>query len=465
MFEQLFLDLFDGRRVAILGYGREGKSTFRRLKQFVPGLKVHICDSNADLREAAEKSGDSSVVKWFLGASYLKGLDDADIIIKSPGIPFSLLNGLDLRGRLTSQSELFLELFRDQVCGITGTKGKSTTASLLHHILNTGGKPSILAGNIGTPCFEMLDHITPNTHIVFEMSSHQLQNIALSPRIAILLNIFQEHLDHYTSFREYQEAKMNIARYQTAHDHFIFNPDNPLVHSLVSGMDIPSHLISIGSPYGDAARIFCEADDMVFLEGKHRTSLRGLCSQSAIPGQHNQQNIRAAVAASLLMDISADVIIKAVNGFQGLPHRMEFVGTYDGVHYYNDSISTIPESTMAALNTFPDTATIILGGTDRGVDYKPLMDFLSGSSVGYLLFTGDAGRRMKSMADSIKGFIEKELIFCASFDEAVRLSVEKTPPGKVCLLSPAAASYDAFKDFEQRGQRFRDLVREFARKS
>lgn len=462
MLEQLFLDLFDGRCVAILGYGREGRSTFRRLKQFAPGLKVHICDRNADLREAAEKDSGSPGVHWFLGTSYLKGLDDADIIIKSPGIPFSLISSLDLQERITSQSELFLKLFRDQVCGITGTKGKSTTASLLHHILNAGGKPTVLAGNIGTPCFDVLDHITPNTHIVFEMSSHQLQNIGLSPHIAILLNIFQEHLDHYTSFREYQEAKMNIVRHQHARDHFIFNPDNPLVHSLVSGMDIPSHLISLGSPFGHAARIFCEANDMIFLEGKHRASLTGLCSHSALPGQHNLQNIRAAVAASLLMDVSVDTIIDAVSSFKGLPHRLEFVGTFDGVHYYNDSISTIPESTMAALNAFPDTATMILGGTDRGIDYKPLMDFLSGSPVVYLLFTGDAGRRMKSMADSMRDFTGKKLIFCASFDEAVRMAVEITPPGRACLLSPAAASYDAFKDFEERGQRFKDLVREFA---
>lgn len=463
MLKQRFRDIFHGKRIAILGFGREGRSTFRRLRQYFPGQTVNICDRDAKASLTEDPDVRSSHVCWHLGPAYLEGIKMADIIIKSPGVPFSLIRNLPLRGRITSQSELFLELFRDQVCGITGTKGKSTTASLLYHILKTAKKPAVLAGNIGMPCFDVLDDIRPDTRIVFEMSSHQLQDIGQSPQIAVLLNIFQEHLDHYTSFQEYQQAKMNIVRWQSDGDYFIFNPDNPLLHSLVSGMNIPSHLVSLGSQFGHAARIYCAGNDMVFADGTRQVSLAGLCYDPVIPGRHNLQNIGAAVAVSLLLDVPEDMILKAVNSFRGLPHRLEFVGAFHGVNFYNDSIATIPEATMAAVNAFPDTATIILGGTDRGIDYKSLMDFLSGSSVEYFFFTGEAGRRMKLMADAMRDFKGKKLTLCSSFDEAVRLAVENTPPGRTCLLSPAAASYDAFKDFQERGTRFKDLVRKYGR--
>lgn len=458
MIENRFQDLFKGKRVAILGFGKEGRSTCGRLKQFLPDQDLIICDRNGSVRDtiAAERltPGD----QWFLGPEYLRGLTKADIIIKSPGIPFSELSGLDLPGRITSQTELFLGFFRKQVIGISGTKGKSTTASLLYHILKTAGRPVLIAGNIGTPCFELLDDIGSDTVIVFEMSSHQLQGIKVSPRVAVLLNIFEEHLDHYSSFGEYQQAKMNIVRWQGAEDVFIYDADNPHLQSLVSSVDVPSRTITLGGTCQGSGIICCSGDDMVYSDGQERVLFPRICRNRIIPGHHNLKNIAAAVAAALVLQVPADHIPGAVSTFRGLPHRMEYVGTFKGILFYNDSIATIPEATMAAIMSFPEAETLILGGKDRGVDYIPLIDFLSRSSVMNILFTGDAGDRMISIAKACKGFEKKRLFRPASFDEAVKKAIQLTREGRVCLLSPAAASYDTFKNFEERGERFTFLV-------
>lgn len=458
MIENRFHDLFKKKRVAILGFGKEGQSTFRRLKQYLPDQALFICDRRKAVRNTLDAGTTVSGDQWFLGPDYLRGLTKADIIIKSPGIPFSELADPGFFGRITSQTELFLGFFREQITGISGTKGKSTTASIIYHIIKTAGRPAVLAGNIGTPCFELLDDIGRDTEIVFEMSSHQLQGIKISPRIAVLLNIFEEHLDHYASFGEYQQAKMNIVRWQGAEDIFIYDADSPILKSLVSSADILSQKITLGDTYQGSGSIYCSGDDMVYSNGQNRVLFPRICKNRIIPGHHNLKNIAAAVAVAVAMHIPADNILEAVSTFRGLPHRMEYVGTYKGIVFYNDSIATIPEATMAAVKAFPDTETLILGGKDRGVDYIPLMDFLSKSPVMNILFTGDAGDRMMSIAKPYKGFERKRLLSPGSFDEAVKKAIQITREGKVCLLSPAAASYDTFKNFEERGERFTFLV-------
>ncbi|TVR43076.1 MAG: UDP-N-acetylmuramoyl-L-alanine--D-glutamate ligase [Bacteroidia bacterium] len=455
---RFFHERFRGKRLAILGFGREGRSTLRCISRYMPGYPVIISDRNPNMETNDPVVLQSGSVSWHTGPDYLKVLEGADIIIKSPGIPFTVMDGLDIHGVITSQTELFLELFRDQVVGITGTKGKSTTASLLYHILRESGEAAVIAGNIGIPCFEILEEVAPGTPVVLEMSSHQLQHIRLSPHVAVLLNIFEEHLDYYGSFEAYRDAKLNIARWQKTGDVFVFNKASRGLQSIMSLFDTQAEKISVGVACPGAGQIRCDGPDLVFTRKGQSLTFSDICHQSMIIGQHNLENMAAAVAVALLLGAGPGSIPRAVSGFKGLPHRMQHAGTCGGVIFYNDSIATIPEATIAAIKALPDTETLILGGTDRGIDYGPLMHFLAGSAVSRFFFTGPAGRRMHALAKAMEGFRGKQLIFSELFDEAVIQAARHTSRGKICLLSPAAASYDQFTNFEERGQRFIDLA-------
>ncbi len=454
MIGRFFHERFGGKRLAILGFGREGRSTLRCISRYMPGHPVIISDRNPNMETNDPVVLQSGSVAWHTGPDYLKVLEDADVIIKSPGIPFTVMNGMDIRGVITSQTEVFLELFRDRVIGITGTKGKSTTASLLYHILRESGKAAVIAGNIGIPCFEVLEEVTPETPVVFEMSSHQLQHIRVSPHVAVLLNIFEEHLDYYGSFEVYRDAKLNIARWQKPGDVFVFNKASEGLENIMSLVETGAEKISVGDAFPGAGQMRCDGLDLVFTRKGKSMTFKDICQQSLIIGRHNLENMAAAVAAALVLGAGPAFISRAVSGFKGLPHRMQHAGTHSGVIFYNDSIATIPEATIAAVKTLPDTETLILGGTDRGIDYRPLMHFLADSDVSRLFFTGPAGRRMHALAKAIEGFQDKQLIFSELFDEAVIQAARQTGRGKICLLSPAAASYDQFTNFEERGQRF-----------
>ncbi|MFO7997563.1 MAG: UDP-N-acetylmuramoyl-L-alanine--D-glutamate ligase [Bacteroidales bacterium] len=459
MNEDLFRRFFENKRVALLGFGQEGQSSFRTLKRYLPGLSMVVCDQDPAVEELKASFDPGGEADWHLGPAYLEGLGRSDIVIRSPGIPFRVLNPLELKGMVTSQTDIFLSLFRPHITGITGTKGKSTTAALLHHVLQTGGLTSILAGNIGIPPFELIPEMEENTHVVFEMSSHQLQPARISPHMAVWLNLFAEHLDHYASFEEYARAKMNIFRWQKAGDFLFYNPADAHIPGLLSRTDIPSTRVLLGRP-GDGATwaAFFEGTDLVLDLPANGIRIDGLARKRQLPGEHNLINIAAAAAIARIKGVDVASVVRGVESFRGLPHRLEFTGEANGVSFYNDSISTVPESTMAAIKTFPQASALILGGFDRGVEYGPLMAFLGQSDVKHLVFLGDAGRRMMDTA-SVSGALRTKHCFLAhDFDEAFRQAAGSCQAGEICLLSPAAASYDSFRNFKERGERFRQLV-------
>jgi UDP-N-acetylmuramoylalanine--D-glutamate ligase len=456
--KKLFQNFFSDKKVAILGFAREGQSTYKAIRKALPDFPLLVCDRLEPASENLTKWQDDPNTSLFFGAHYLEGIKGADLIIKTPGIPFRVIEDEANREKVVSQTELFLKLFGNQVVGITGTKGKSTTSSLLYHILKTAGRPALLAGNIGTPPLDFIDEITDETVVVFEMSSHQLEHCKVSPHMAILLNIFQEHLDHYKSYRDYQLAKMNIARWQSAEDIFIYNPFNEVVVDLVNELELVSQHWLLGNALGHPNRVFCDKGSLVLTHDGQESRIRDICRVRKLPGDHNLFNIAAAGAAAFLLNVAPLKITRAVASFSGLPHRLEFVGFKQGISFYNDSISTIPESTMEAIKTFPDTDTLILGGFDRGVEYQALMHFLADSKVQTLVFLGAAGQRMYHEGKDFPGIQKKQCFFPKSFREGFEMAVEHTPAAGICLLSPAAASYDAFRNFEHRGDTFRDLV-------
>ena len=413
--------LLEGHKILIAGYGREGKSAERLIQRLVPDAQYTIATQVENGKWKTESG------EWRTDWPF-------DMVIKSPGIPnfqFSIFNF-----QLTSLTDLFLQVYGDLTVGVTGTKGKSTTASLIHHLL----PGSILAGNIGIPLFDILDDIRDDSIVVAELSCHQLENIHRAPHISVLLNLFQEHLDHYEDYLGYKMAKFQIALRQHPGDHFFYCTDNQELHNLVC--DNESAVLSTVHPYslGDAT-----------------DEERRLLDACPLSGDHNRSNALVACrVASLVQRQPLSTFRFPLSTFQGLRHRLEKVGSYRGITWYDDSISTIPAAAIAAVRALGRVDTLILGGFDRGIDYSPLVDFLKETPLKNVVFVGKAGRRIYEelsachlpLATLIEDDYTKIVPWCAAH----------TPQGGVVLLSPAAASYDAFRNFEHRGDFFREQI-------
>jgi len=412
--------LLAGRRILIAGYGREGQSAERLVRTLLP-------DAPPAVAMQVENG------RWKMQDGQWRDDWPFDLVIKSPGIPnfqFSILNF-----QLTSLTDLFLQVYADLTIGVTGTKGKSTTSSLIAHLI----PGSILAGNIGIPLFDIVEQLDEHSVVVAELSCHQLEVLHRSPHISLVLNLFQEHLDHYPDYMAYKMAKLQIALHQQPSDHFFYCTDNAELRSLVESgkwkMESEMHPYSINAVSDDE---------------------RDLLDAAPLQGEHNRSNALVACrVASLVLRQPLSTFRFPLSTFQGLSHRMEKVGVYQGITWYNDSISTIPEAAIAALRALGHVDTLILGGFDRGIDYSPLVEFLNEHPTKNIVFVGAAGRRIKSQF-SIFNF---QFILEDDYTKIVPWCAEHTPQGGVVLLSPAAASYDSFKNFEARGDFFAEQIR------
>ncbi len=435
----------ENKNVLILGFGREGKSTYRRLNEAGGFKSVAIADKNpvnGDLPDS---------VKTITGDNYQSVIDNYDIVFKSPGVvlekPFE-----SYKAEITSQTSVFIEKYASQIIGITGTKGKSTTTTLIHHILKTCGVDCVLTGNIGIPSFDVIDEIKKDTKIVFELSCHQLENISVSPEFSLFLNLFEEHLDHYGTFEKYADAKRNIYRHQSENGILICNSDLKPAHDEHSGK-----VITI-SQNDRSADIFSDNSNFIYNGNSYAISE----NEVKLVGKHNFYNIAAAAAAcNISCGLPFDQILNAACSYSPLPHRLEYAGEYNGVKYYDDSISTICEAAIQAVTSLKDVDTIIIGGMDRGIDYSSLITFLSDCSVSNIILMSDSGKRIFEEINekySDAKFLNK-LSLTGKLDEAVKIAKKVTSKGKTCVMSPAAASYNDFKNFEERGDVFKNLIK------
>jgi UDP-N-acetylmuramoyl-L-alanine---L-glutamate ligase len=447
---------FFEKKILILGFGLEGHSTYRLLRRILPDKKLWIADSDVAIRDLETFKEDRNVT-FYLGNDYLYHFGEFDMIIKTPGISLKHMPEVDF-SIFTSHTELFFQFFRDQIIGVTGTKGKSTTSSLIYHIINFVSQNCLLVGNIGQPPFDLIDQIDKETVIVYELSSHQLEQTSISPKVAVLLNLFQEHLDHYESFEKYQEAKFRITLFQKPEDYFIYHGDDKLILKWIekSGIRRNFYPFSLTDICDNG---FCIHQGNFVLGFDLDTLLFPVADITNLKGEHNLLNILAALdAVVLMMDIiNLSDLASPILTFKPLEHRLEFVGKFNGIEYYNDSISTIPEATIAAIKALKSVDTLILGGYDRGIFYDDLMDYLSKSEVRNLIFIGDAGKRMFEIY-TLKQYCKKNLIVADNFEQAVAEAKKNTGYNKVCLLSPAAASYGMFKNFAERGTVYKNLV-------
>lgn len=447
-------DILENKKIAILGFGMEGKSTFNFIKKMIPLSQIIIADRSEDIQKYLSPD-ELEMLNLSLGEKYLENLENVDLVIKSPGITKERVLEYFPIEKVTSQADLFIRFYADQIIGVTGTKGKSTTSSLIHHIFEVVGRKSILLGNIGKPPFDYIQKITEDTHIVYELSSHQLDDVHYSPHIAIILNLFEEHLDHYGTFEKYKNAKYNISRFQKPNNWLIINGDDPTLKSkyenLVSNkLFFSDHLESVNGAF------ILDSED-IQLNFEETILSYDFNERIALPGKHNLKNIMAALLAVKISGVEDKAIVKSVNSFKGLEHRLENVGLFKGIHFYNDSIATIPEATIEAVKTLKTVDTLILGGKDRGIDYQVLIDFLTESRVQNILFLGEAGKRI---CNGIKtqGRFKGNMFLIKSFDEIKELVLKNTPSGTICLLSPAASSYDMFSNFEERGNAFKKIA-------
>lgn len=426
-----FESLFKGKHsVLILGFGREGRSTFRFLQKYFPGLSIGIADRNENLDWA---DADANL---YLGKDYLQSVRDYDLIFKSPGVSMGNLFRENAE-KITSQTEMFLQIYRDQTIGITGTKGKSTTSTLVYHLIRSAGEDVLFVGNVGAPAFDALEQIQKKTHIVYELSAHQLEHVHDSPHIAALINFYPEHLDYFQDEQAYLAAKLNIFKFQREGD--------------VALCGTP---VNTGHPCYTMKTV---AEEIEMLLGNDIPGSE-LLEIAHLKGNHNLGNVLLALRVVQAAGIPAPKSYRYLATFQPLPHRMEYIGTYGGIEFYNDSISTVPQSTMAAVASFENLDALILGGFDRGLDYSELVDFLGNSNVGYFFFLGKAGKRMH---ESFRKAEKDKKLFPAKRLEDVFEILGRTPQIKSCLLSPAAASYDQFSNFEHRGEHFRELAEHF----
>lgn len=387
---------FDGKRICIWGYGSEGKSTEQFLARCCRPQSVEIFEGK---REEIDE-------------------DRFDFIIKSPGIAMD-----EDHPKYTSQTEIFLEAFRDQVIGITGTKGKSTTAAMLYHVLKEErDRPVLFLGNIGEPCLDHYEQMDEETLAVFEMSCHQLAHAKVSPHIAVILNLFEEHLDYYGTMEKYFAAKRRITTYQTESDYVYLG----------------SHVPPLATK---AIRIVIDAERIP----SYRLQLLG---------EHNRQNAEFVFRiATERCGITPEAVRESLAAFTGLAHRLQKLGERNGITYYDDSISTIPNATIAALQAVENASAVIIGGMDRGIDYAPLEEYIRKHPEYHYVFAYDSGKRIYEAV--------KECPYCflvTDLEEAVAVATELTPQGKACILSPASASYGYFRNFEERGDRFRALA-------
>lgn len=410
--------LLKPHKIAILGYGREGQSTHKLIKSLLPEKEVLIADDKSLMADCTLQD---------------PRLENYTLYIKTPGISMKKLQALD-RNKITSQTDIFLQLYSAQTIGITGTKGKSTTSNLVYKILADQGFDVLLAGNIGLPLLEIIPNIKEDTIIVAELSAHQLEFVHSSPKVSVLLNLFEEHLDHFADYKEYINSKYHIASLQTKDDTFVYNLDSLDIKTLINNSPIKSNLLTFSK--GDSLEI--EPD--------------------YLKGEHNLMNINAALLATQAFGAEKSKALKTAKSFMPLSHRLEFVAERNGVKYYNDSISTIPQASIEAIKALKDVQTIILGGMDRGIDYSPLTEQIDNFKIKNIVFVGQAGRRMKNeMQEKVNKF---QILVSDDYSEIVKWCSINTEKGMICLLSPAASSYDMFKNFEHRGEVFSQLVKE-----
>lgn len=404
---------YKNKNVAVIGYGIEGQDAEKFLID--KGANVKVLDQKFD-------------------ENYLKDLDKYDLIVRSPGVyPYKkeLLEASKKGVRITSPTHIFFDEFGGTIIGITGTKGKGTTSTLIYEILKSSGLDVYLGGNIGKPLLELTSKLTDKSVVVMEMSSFQLIDLPVSPDISVVLNITSDHMDWHKNQKEYVDAKKNIVKFQKETDWAVLNKDYKV------------------------SRDFSKVTKSNILYFSKSSLSDNLKEGLTLRGEHNLENIAAAVSVAKILNVKEEIIKSVVKNFKGLEHRLEFVREYKNVKFYNDSFATGPQPTIAAIKSFTEPETLILGGSDKGLNYKELGGVISSTqNVKNIILIGQIRKE-------IQKHIRNKKIYdlgTSGMEDIVNKSFEITEKGGVVILSPAAASFDMFLNYKDRGNKFKEAA-------
>jgi len=419
-------------KIAIAGYGVEGEANYTYFSKDAAN-EITIVDQK-DVPDRPLPEG----VATLLSPNAFEQLNGFDVVVRTAGLaPRKIVTD----GKIWSSTNEFFSKCPAPIIGVTGSKGKGTTSSLIASILKKAGYTVWLVGNIGQPPLDLLDQIKADHIVVFELSSFQLWDIERSPHTAVVLFIEPDHLDVHADMAEYVAAKGNITAYQTTDDILIYNAENEYSRSIAES----SSAQKVAYP----SELTTHIKDGYFYNGEQK-----ICSVDAVtlPGAHNLSNAIAAIDAIWAYTQDNDVIAAGLSAFRGLPHRLAFVATVSGVNYYDDSIATTPTSAVAALRAFDSSKVIILGGSSKGSDFTTLAEELTRHDVKALLIGEEANRIAEACRQA--GFTHFEIIENPTMEKVVNRAHEIAIEGSVVLLSPSAASFGLFKNYADRGEQF-----------
>lgn len=449
----------EGRKVAIIGMGVSNAPLLDYFYQLHARVTIFDKKEISQISEEIMHKIEKYNFEFIGGENSLDKLVGFDLIFRSPScMPDTpqLVAEVEKGAILTSEIEMVLKLAPGKVIGVTGTEGKTTTTSLINAIIQKSSKKCFLGGNMGKPIFTQIKDMTPEDIVILELSSFQLTDTDVSPEISVVTNIYPDHLNVHKSYEEYREAKKNIFKFQSENGTVVLNYDNEFTRNFAKEANgkvifFSSHeKLENGYIYDktDETIKYCEDGIRRHIIKKGDVKLKGV---------HNYENICAALAAtSTLVDV--DTQIEAIKEFCGVEHRLEFVRELNGVKWYNDSIGTSPASTIAGLNSFDENIILLAGGSDKGLDYKEVGETIA-KKVRVLILTGPTSEKIET---AVKQALEEksiEIYYTTNMKESVNLAKEIAKNGEIVLLSPASASFDLYKNFEDRGKQFKECVK------
>lgn len=448
-----------GQRVLILGAARQGLALARYLAR--QGALVTLNDQrSADQLAAARKANADLSIEWVLGEHPLRLLDTADMVCVSGGIPLTLPIVQEALRRglpLTNDTQIFMDAVPCPVIGITGSAGKTTTTTMVGRMAQAAVKASQKAwvgGNIGLPLVDQLEQIKPADIAVLEISSFQLEQMTTSPHVAAVLNITPNHLDRHGTMEAYTAAKARLLDFQHRDDVAVLNPADAGSWGLRNRVAGRLITFSLQHPPLGQPGTFCQ-DGVIWLYDGYQDL--EIIPQSVIQlrGTHNLYNVLAACAIAFAAGLSIEAMRSGIEGFGGVAHRLELVRTWRGSKWYNDSIATAPERTVADIQSFSEPLVLLLGGRDKNLPWDELANLIH-QRVDHVILFGEAATKIHAVIGPVAlGRRPYSLETCSDLHEAVQAAAQVAQPGDVVLLSPGGTSYDQFKDFEERGECFR----------
>ena len=447
-------------KAIVIGFGgKSGVASMNLLLDKGYTVTANDIKKEQELGEFIEQITNKDKVKFVFGHHKVDILNDINLIVISPGVP-SNIEIIELAKKknipVISEVELAFQEHPANWVGITGTDGKSTTTCLIGNVLKLKYSDVIVGGNLGTPLTEMVKRVRGDAFVVAELSSFQLENILhLKPLIGVLVNIAQDHLDRYDSFKDYIKAKFNLFKNQTEIDFSVFNYENEIISDWLNKTDIPSKKYYFSLNNRIKTGTFYENKEFIWQDENHQEPVFQ-DGQQQIIGEHNKENILAAISVAKLLKIENEYIQEGIKNFKGLPHRMELAKELEGRYFYNDSKATTPSAVKKSISSFNDII-LIMGGKDKGLDFSLLNEELN-KRVKNLILVGEAKEKIRTMIT----YPQDKILLLDDFKQAVLKAYNLSKQGDNIILSPGCASFDMFKNFEDRGEVFKNIVNQIS---